>query len=1141
MSDGNIGASINAYNTSLDISFGEVYEVDKGLPVGVIANPYNSTQTYAPGDYVIYKSKLYRCIVTIEEPEEFDSEKWVQVKLANEVQDLAENLDAKADKSTTYTKTEINGLLDEKANASDVASALALKADESDLQALSTTVSDKADKSDVYTKEQTYSQTEVNNLIKDSNLIIADKFDENETYYWGSFVIYEGELYVLWEDEFSGPFDPEVWSKYTVTQYVAEEFDETNGIIRRIDNNKMERSNPTGTGVLSINRKANTTVGEESVAFGYNPTASGEQSIAGGYNATASNTVSVALGNGASASGFAATAFGTSTRATGNYSQAEGYQTRAGGGSSHSEGNQTTASGGASHAEGAYTQSSGQYSHAEGNGSISSGISSHAEGYSSVASGDFSHAEGFSTHATEIEAHAEGYFTTASGQAAHAEGEYTEANHRDQHVFGSYNIPDDSEEGNDQKGNYIEIVGNGYWDNEEEEAIYSNARTLDWSGNEVLAGDLTYNGNKSLTSEISRLDGKIDNLPAPMIFKGTLGVGGTIQTLPTASASNEGYTYKVITDGTYAGQAAKVGDIFTSNGSSWVLIPSGDEGTDTWRAIKVNGTEKLANSISSGDVDFVNTDNIEVTFDTTGNKVKIATKNIYTQTQVDTALSNKLDKSNPTGTGSLSLNRKSGTDIGSNSVAVGNNTEASGEYSFAEGTNTVASSYNAHAEGNGSIANDTAAHAEGIDTTASYAAHAEGDSTVASGDSSHAEGHSTTARGNYSHAEGEDTTASGYTSHAEGKNTTSSEEAAHAEGTSTTASADAAHAEGYNTTASGYYSHAQNFGTVATRRSQNVFGEYNIAESGTAYSRGDYVEIVGNGENDNSRSNARTLDWDGNEVLAGDLTFNGSTSLTNALGAKANSSDVYTKQQTDTKLSTLRGNIASDYSSSQIYEVGDCVIYNEVLYQCNTAITVAEEWTPAHWTQVKATEISGGSGSSTLSGLTDVTISSVSNGQVLKYDNTSGKWINANESTGSSSLTSLTDVNVSSATEGQVLKYDSTSQKWVNGTGGSGASTLADLTDTVINNPQNGQMLIYDGTNHVWRNVVPSYGYNIAGILEAGQTSITFTNANILSDSYIQVFTPNGTEFNSITATTGSVTITFDAQSSDLSVCVRLT
>lgn len=178
---------------------------------------------------------------------------------------------------------------------------------------------------------------------------------------------------------------------------------------------------------------------------------------------------------------------------------------------------------------------------------------------------------------------------------------------------------------------------------------------------------------------------------------------------------------------------------------------------------------------------------------------------------------------------------------------------------------------------------------------------------------------------------------------------------------------------------------------------------------------------------------------------------------------------------------------------------------------------------------------------SDLDDLGDVNISSVSNGQVLKYDNTSGKWVNANESAGSSALSSLTDVTITSVANGQVLKYDSTLDKWINGTGGGGASTLADLTDTAINNPKNSQMLIYDGTNHVWRNVAPRYGYDIAGTLEAGQTSITFTDAAILSDSYIQVFTPDGTEFNSITATTGSVTITFDVQPNDLSVCVRLT
>ena len=70
---------------------------------------------------------------------------------------------------------------------------------------------------------------------------------------------------------------------------------------------------------------------------------------------------------------------------------------------------------------------------------------------------------------------------------------------------------------------------------------------------------------------------RIDTLPLPMVFKGTLGTGGTISTLPTASTENEGYVYIVITDGTYAGTSAKAGDTFVSDGSSWVLVPSGDD------------------------------------------------------------------------------------------------------------------------------------------------------------------------------------------------------------------------------------------------------------------------------------------------------------------------------------------------------------------------------------------------------------------------------------------------------------------------------------------------------------------------------------------------------------------------------------
>lgn len=92
----------------------------------------------------------------------------------------------------------------------------------------------------------------------------------------------------------------------------------------------------------------------------------------------------------------------------------------------------------------------------------------------------------------------------------------------------------------------------------------------------------------------------INNLPEPMIFKGSLGTGGTITTLPAASSANEGYVYKVITDGTYAGQAAKVGDTFISDGSTWVLIPSGDEPSGT--VVSVGMTVPTGLSVSGSPI-----------------------------------------------------------------------------------------------------------------------------------------------------------------------------------------------------------------------------------------------------------------------------------------------------------------------------------------------------------------------------------------------------------------------------------------------------------------------------------------------------------------------------------------------------------
>ena len=83
------------------------------------------------------------------------------------------------------------------------------------------------------------------------------------------------------------------------------------------------------------------------------------------------------------------------------------------------------------------------------------------------------------------------------------------------------------------------------------------------------------------------------------VQKSTTGTDGTITTLPTASSSNKGYTYKVITAGTYASQSAKVGDTFISDGTTWVLIPSGDEPSGTVTSVTIKATSPIAVNSSS--------------------------------------------------------------------------------------------------------------------------------------------------------------------------------------------------------------------------------------------------------------------------------------------------------------------------------------------------------------------------------------------------------------------------------------------------------------------------------------------------------------------------------------------------------------
>ena len=242
--------------------------------------------------------------------------------------------------------------------------------------------------------------------------------------------------------------------------------------------------------------------------------------------------------------------------------------------------------------------------------------------------------------------------------------------------------------------------------------------------------------------------------------------------------------------------------------------------------------------------------------------------------------------------------------MGEFSFAEGRRTKASGNYSHAEGYNTIASAPSSHAEGYFTTASHNHSHAEGQDTTASgYASHAEGRSATASGDDSHAEGSYTTASGNYSHAEGSNTIASSYGSHAEGQ--------------STTASGFTSHAEGRSAIASGGYSHAEGYYTSALCKSQHTQGEYNILDpeydADSQYKRGKYAHIVGNGTSEIARSNAHTLDWDGNAWFAGDIFVGGTSQDDGEKLAKVSdipNSVLYTKQTlTDEQKAQARANI----------------------------------------------------------------------------------------------------------------------------------------------------------------------------------------------------------------------------------------
>ena len=104
----------------------------------------------------------------------------------------------------------------------------------------------------------------------------------------------------------------------------------------------------------------------------------------------------------------------------------------------------------------------------------------------------------------------------------------------------------------------------------------------------------------------------------------------------------------------------------------------------------------------------------------------------------------------------------------------------------------------------------------------------------------------------------------------------------------------------------------------------------------------------------------------------------------------------------------------------------------------------------------------GGGGVSKLSELDDVTLTSLSTGQILKWNGSA--WVNA-DGVEIDSLSDIADVDISNLQSGQMLRYNAARAKWENIT-----LEVANISDIVLTNVQNGQTLVYDSTSGKWVN-----------------------------------------------------------------------
>jgi len=246
----------------------------------------------------------------------------------------------------------------------------------------------------------------------------------------------------------------------------------------------------------------------------------------------------------------------------------------------------------------------------------------------------------------------------------------------------------------------------------------------------------------------------------------------------------------------------------------------------------------------------------------------------------------------------FSFNTTSGSGIesptntasGNSSVAMGENSIASGLYSLGFGVVTNASGYAAIAMGRASTASGESSTSIGHQTTAS------GNFSIAMGENSKASelysmsfgvqtdasayaalamGRATSASGNSSVSLNYLTSASGYASLAVGSSTQSIGENSFAGGLSTQSTGYSSAALGRETVASGNHSLSIGQGTNSHAFNSVALGQYNSVSNNAdpdTYLTTNTALVVGNGTDTNNRSNAFKVLFDGTTTIAGSVT-----------------------------------------------------------------------------------------------------------------------------------------------------------------------------------------------------------------------------------------------------------------------------